>query len=107
MNEDAHIIVAAGLDDATIAFNLKSHVEVASTDKFKRDRIAVVGSAADPTAATKPTQSSDRLIFVAPGIKVTDSARAETTPDNATVTLPGAYSAAAIAGAGVAGTRRR
>lgn len=98
LNEDAHIIVAAGLDDTQIGADLKAHVESASTDKIKRDRIAVVGSALGATNATKPTQFSDRLIFVAPGIKVTDSAKAATTPDDSTVTLPGAYTAAAIAG---------
>jgi Phage tail sheath protein subtilisin-like domain/Phage tail sheath C-terminal domain len=98
INEDAHLIVAAGLDDATIAANLKAHVEAASTDKIKRDRIAIVGSALGATSATHSSQSSDRLIFVTPGLKVTDSAKAETTPDDANVILPGAYSAAAIAG---------
>lgn len=97
-NENVHIIVAAGLDDSKIGAELKAHVESASTDKFKRDRIAVVGSALPATKDTKPSQFSDRLIFVAPGIKVTDSAKAEATPDDSTVTLPGSYAAAAIAG---------
>lgn len=94
VNENAHIIVAAGQDNSVIGNELTAHVESASTDKIKRDRIAVVGSQADATLAqiTGHTLSSDRVIFVAPGIKATDAASGEE------VTLPGAYSAAAIAG---------
>lgn len=99
LNEAAHIIVAAGQDDATVGALLKSHVEAASTDKIRRDRITVVGSAAGPTAATKPSQFSDRLIFVTPGIKVVDSAKAaDPLVDDPSVVLPGAFAAAAIAG---------
>ena len=99
LNEDAHIIVAAGLDETVIGDELKAHVEAASNDKVKRDRIAVSGSAAGPTGATKPTQFSDRLIFVTPGIEVTDAAKAAD-PDieDPNVILPGSYTAAAIAG---------
>src|SRR5688572_3577920 len=46
LNEDAHIIVAAGLDETVIGDELKAHVEEASNDKVKRDRIAFSGSAA-------------------------------------------------------------
>jgi hypothetical protein len=99
LNEDAHIIVAAGQDEATIGADLKSHVEAASTDKVKRDRIAVAGSAANPVPTTTPTQFSDRLIFVTPGIKVTDIAKAaDPAIDDPSVVLSGAYTAAAIAG---------
>jgi hypothetical protein len=99
LNEDAHIIVAAGMDEAKIGDELKTHVEAASTDKVKRDRIAIAGSAANPTSNTKSVQSSDRLIFVTPGIKVNDAVKAAD-PDvtDASVILPGAYTAAAIAG---------
>jgi Phage tail sheath protein subtilisin-like domain/Phage tail sheath C-terminal domain len=99
LNEDAHIIVAAGLDESKIGDELKAHVEAASTDKVKRDRIAVSGSATAPTANTKPTQFSDRLIFVTPGIKISDSAKAaDPTISDPSVILPGAYTAAAVAG---------
>src|SRR6266542_3183041 len=99
LNEDAHIIVAAGLEEAKIGDELKTHVEAASTDKVKRDRIAVAGSAKDPTSATKSVQSSDRLIFVTPGIKVNDAAKAaDPAVTDASVVLPGAYTAAAVAG---------
>ncbi len=94
LNENAHIMVAAGLDDTVIADELKAHVEAASTDKLKHDRIAVVGSRANATLAqlTAHAVASDRMIFVAPGIKTTDSASSKP------VTLPGSYAAAAIAG---------
>jgi tail sheath protein len=101
LNEDAHIIVAAGLDETVIGDELKAHVEKASTDLIKRDRIAVAGSKASPTpdATTKPTQFSDRLIFVTPGIKVADEAKAaDPAITDPNVVLPGAYTAAAIAG---------
>ncbi|HEX8651026.1 MAG TPA: phage tail sheath C-terminal domain-containing protein [Pyrinomonadaceae bacterium] len=100
-NQNAHIIVAAGLSDDIIADELMAHVNAASTDKVKRDRIAVVGSRAAtappsaatfPAAARTPAVSSDRVVYVAPGIKVNDSAAKKE------VTLPGAYAAAAIAG---------
>jgi hypothetical protein len=94
LNENAHIIVAAGQDNTVIGNELTSHVESASTDKIKRDRIAVVGSqeGATLTQITSHTLNSDRVIFVAPGIKATDAASGEE------VTLPGSYTAAAIAG---------
>lgn len=101
LNEDTHIMLGAGQDE-TFGSELDKHCQKASTDVIKRDRIAVVGSKLqDPT---KPDQffddlrghtlASDRLIFVAPGIKATDSGA---TPP-VEVTLPGAYAAAAVAG---------
>lgn len=107
LNEDVHIIVAAGKDNAVIADALKAHVETASTDKIKRDRIAVVGSRAKLltedvsaflTVLRNHNVASDRMIFVAPGIKTTDAAKAAAGATDPSVTLPGAYAAAAIAG---------
>jgi len=93
LNEDAHLIVAAGRDDA-IADELKAHCEAASSDKIRRDRIGIVGSKVGATFndIRGHTLASDRLVFVAPGIKATDDASGKD------VTLPGAYAAAAIAG---------
>jgi hypothetical protein len=93
LNENVHIIIAAGRDDRDIGSTLQSHVAVASTDKIKHDRIAVVGG----SKITQPNNvghnlDSDRVIFVAPGIITTDAASGNT------VTLPGAYAATAIAG---------
>src|SRR5262249_34173013 len=44
LNEDAHIILAAGQDDQTAGAALDRHCQQASTDVIKRDRIALVGS---------------------------------------------------------------
>lgn len=93
LNEDAHIIVAAGKDD-TFGDELNAHCQNASTDAIARDRIAVVGSAPGATvdAIRGHNLDSDRLIFVAPGIRTNDAASGQE------VTLPGAYAAAAVAG---------
>jgi hypothetical protein len=103
LDVDAHIIVAAGMDNTVIGNELKSHVEDASDDKTKRDRIAVVG-----TRGLNPGESAsafasdvitnlgagvgDRMILVTPGLKATDSTSGKE------VTLPGSYAAAAVAG---------
>lgn len=94
LNEDAHIIVAAGMDAAGVADELLAHVQNASTDKMRRDRIAVVGSAVNATAAQIAGHSvaSDRVVYVGPGVRVTDAATSRK------VVLPGAYTAAAVAG---------
>jgi Phage tail sheath protein subtilisin-like domain len=91
-NEDAHIIVTAAQDDAAA---LKSHVELTSTDKLKRDRIAVFGSKAATSTPPSKAVTSDRVIQVTPGLKVKDAANL---PDKPEITLPAAYTAAAIAG---------
>ncbi|HXF40080.1 MAG TPA: phage tail sheath subtilisin-like domain-containing protein [Blastocatellia bacterium] len=101
LNEDVQIIVAAGQDDS-FAGELHKHCQKASGDLIKRDRIAVVGSALKGGQSTDTfldklrghNVASDRVIFVAPGIKAFDTAL---TPPK-TVTLPGAYAAAAAAG---------
>jgi hypothetical protein len=95
LNEEAHIIVAAGQDDK-LGNVLHKHCQLASTDAIKHDRIAVVGSklAATTDAIRAHTIDSDRVIFVAPGIRAMDSAAVPPIE----VTLPGAYTAAAIAG---------
>jgi hypothetical protein len=102
LDTDVHIIVAAGQSDALAGAALDAHCQKASDDVYKRDRIAVVGSA--PMGSSRSgyvdslignTLSSDRVIFVAPGIKTTSTAADEPLP---AVTLPGSYTAAAIAG---------
>lgn len=111
LDVDAHIIVAAGQTNTAAGAALDAHCQKASTDVFKRDRIAVVGSAFAKTT-TQPlttidavqyvdtlvgnTLASDRVIFAAPGITATSSAATDQ-PVNP-VTLPGAYTAAVIAG---------
>ncbi|WP_020392161.1 phage tail sheath subtilisin-like domain-containing protein [Kribbella catacumbae] len=96
---DAHIIVAAG-QDQSFGDDLAAHCAAASGDEIKRERIAVVGTAA---AADRPTflsdtsahsLNSDRLLFVGPGIGTTDRSQSPPVP----VVLPGTYAAAAVAG---------
>ncbi|HEV3469722.1 MAG TPA: phage tail sheath C-terminal domain-containing protein [Pyrinomonadaceae bacterium] len=100
LNEPVHIVVAAGQDDS-FGDELNAHVQSASTDTIKGDRIAVVGSRLGATVddLRGHTLDSDRLIFVAPGVKVTDTGlRPDGTISGDEVTLPGAYAAAAVAG---------
>lgn len=93
LNENAHIIVAAGQDDS-FGDELDAHVKEASSDVVKRDRIALVGSRLNASIddLRGHTLNSDRVIFVAPGIRTNDA------PSGQDVTLPGAYAAAAVAG---------
>lgn len=102
-NQNAHIIVAAGQADNVIGDEMLAHVNTSSTDLIKRDRIGVIGSRAKTAAqdasaflavAGTPAVTGDRIIYVIPGIKVTDAAAVP--PKE--VTLPGSYTAAAIAG---------
>ena len=110
LDVDAHIIVAAGQTNATSGAALDAHCQQASTDVYKRDRIAIVGSdfakqGSTPLQAQEiityvdtllgNTLSSDRVVFVAPGFLATSSAPGEA---GQTVLLPGAYTAAVIAG---------
>jgi hypothetical protein len=93
LNEEAHIIVAAGQDDSFGA-KLDQHCQLASTDTIQHERISVVGSRMSATVDDLRGHNldSDRVIFVAPGIQSTDAA------SGSEVTLPGAYTAAAVAG---------
>jgi hypothetical protein len=112
LNQDVQIVVAAGRD-RTFGNKLDSHCQKASTDVIKRDRIAVVGTELseprkrgdqpiDPNnqedvffeKVLGHSLDSDRVILVAPGIKATDTS----TDPAEEVTLPGAYTAAAVAG---------
>jgi hypothetical protein len=99
LNEDVQIIVAAGQDD-DFGGEMHKHCQKAASDLIKRDRIGLVGSdlkGADTTDTFLDklrghSVASDRVIFVAPGIKVFDAAASED------VILPGSYAAAAVAG---------
>jgi len=94
LNEDVHIIILAGQGGADARAALIAHVQNASGDLMRRERIGIIGS--DPSARltdlVAPAQDDGRLVFVGPGIKVTDAASKHE------VTLPGTYSAAAAAG---------
>jgi len=93
LNEDAHIILACGQAD-NIGAEVNAHCQTASTDAIRRDRIGVIGTAlAAPVDTIRGHNfDSDRLIYVAPGVTTNDSALRDS------VTLPGAYTAAAVAG---------
>lgn len=94
-NEPAFIIVGAGQDDSgTVAADLSAHVSSASSDANKRERIGVIGSAPGANLDTilGHTNNNDRIVFVAPGVTVSD---VET---GSPVTLSGGYAAAAVAG---------
>lgn len=91
--EPVNIAILAGLRVSDAAPILLGHVETAENNG--RDRIAVAGADADDpasVAANADSVSDDRLILVAPGVKVQDLAR------QAESSLPPAYAAAAIAG---------
>ena len=111
LDVDAHIILAAGQSAAQAGAALDAHCQKASTDVYKRDRIAIVGSDFASTSLSAPTPiqigtyvdtligntlGSDRVVFVAPGIQATSTAAADQ-PLNP-ITVPGAYAAAVIAG---------
>lgn len=91
INENVHIVVLAGQTSAT---GLITHCQNASGDLMKHERIGVIGSDPSNTRAelVAPPEDEGRLIFVGPGIKVTDGVSGRE------VTLPGSYSAAAVAG---------
>lgn len=94
-SEPAFIIVAAGQDNSgTIGADLTAHVTSASSDANKRERIGVIGS--EPGASLNDildhTLNSDRIVFVAPGVTVSDVVTGQA------VTLSGGYAAACVAG---------
>jgi Phage tail sheath protein subtilisin-like domain/Phage tail sheath C-terminal domain len=93
-NENVHIVVAAGMSADLIADKLLAHVQNASTDLNRRERIAVVGSkaVAGVQSVAEPSVTSGRVIYVAPGVRAGDAVAKKA------VELPGAYAAAAVAG---------
>jgi hypothetical protein len=95
LEQPVQIVVGAGRDRG-FGGALAAHCQVASSDSVKRDRIGLVGSSLGASLATlqQHNLSSDRLIFVAPGIRAVDAAANPPGP----VTLSGAYAAAAVAG---------
>lgn len=96
-NEIVNIVVLAGQgvtsDDTAMAALLEGHLK--TTAGIKRERMGVIGSgfvsgADDLDDIAAHAFNNDRLIFVAPGVSVTESGK--------TVQLPGGYTAGAIAG---------
>lgn len=88
-NELINIVVLAGqpASNGQIAAALQGHLNL--TTDSKRERIAVIGSngTTDVNAVAGHNLDSDRIIYVGPGIRISNSE-----------TLPGAYTAAAVAG---------
>lgn len=93
LTEDVQIVVLAGQGAPDMTSILQAHVQNASTDIIKRERIGVIGSvrSAARTDLVAPAQDEGRLVFVGPGIRTTEAS-------GLPVTLPGTYTAAAIAG---------
>jgi len=89
--QDVQIVVLAGEEMADI---LAAHVENASTDLMKHERIGVTGSknSARRSDLVARAQDDGRLVYVGPGLRVFDAVA------NREVTLDGTYSAAAVAG---------
>jgi len=90
-NEIINIVLLAGQDasNAEVLTKLQGHIEM--TAPIQRERIGIIGSDATTDDSIILDQvsviNSDRIIFVAPGIAVSNLE-----------TLPGAYTAAAVAG---------
>ncbi len=95
-NEVVNLVLLAGQDAATMAAILQAHLN--RTKQMRRERIGFIGSSADAgaDAIAAHTVADDRMVFVGPGIRVrvTDPA----TRQDREVDLPGAYTAAAVAG---------
>lgn len=99
-NEDVQIVVAAG-QDLDFADKLISHVDNASNDEVKRERIAIVGGKLNAPLKDIEAHKVDadgRLIVVAPGIEFTDAAAKDPDGNPKKIILPATYTAAAIAG---------
>jgi hypothetical protein len=88
-NELVNIVVLAGQDasNSEMVSALLGHIN--TTAEIRRERIAVLGSNGtdDLSAIAGHSLNSERVIFTAPGIQVAPQ-----------VKLPGAYTAAAVAG---------
>jgi len=91
------IVLVAGEGPAIAQAPLLAHLE--ATESAGAERIGVLGASAGVLATILSEAagvSNRRLIFVAPGIRVDDPARAG--ERNTTVVLPPAYAAALVAG---------
>ncbi|NER04741.1 MAG: phage tail protein [Okeania sp. SIO3C4] len=91
-NEIINIVVLAGQDES-LGSILEGHIKI--TEGIKRERIGIIGSSLENgkdnlNTIAQHTLKSDRLIFTAPGIL--------STSNNKQNKLPGAYTAAAVAG---------
>jgi phage tail sheath protein FI len=91
IKDDVNILIAPELSTADAVSVLAPIVEQAENNN--KDLIAVIGSDADAVDDIKgQVPDNDRIIFCAPGIETFDAAEKDL------VTLPGTYTAAAVAG---------
>lgn len=88
-NELVNIVVLAGqaASNGQIAAALMGHLNI--TTDTRRERIGIIGSngSTDVNTVAAHNLDSDRIVYVGPGIRISNSE-----------TLPGAYTAAAVAG---------
>jgi hypothetical protein len=91
IKDDVNILIAPQLSTEDAISVLGPILEQAENNQ--KDVIAVIGSDADDMTSIKAqVTDNDRIIFCAPGIETFDSAEKDL------VTLPGTYTAAAVAG---------
>jgi hypothetical protein len=90
--QDVQIVVLAGSGGPDHTAALIEHVRNASSDVLKHERIAIIGS--DPSRTRQqlvaPAQDDGRLVFAGPGLRTSEG--------GLPTTLPGTYTAAAVAG---------
>ena len=88
-NEIVNIVLLAGQDDSNAQMRTALLGHINTTNQIQRERMAIMGSAvdADLNTISGHALNSDRVIFVAPGIDLGNKK-----------SLPGAYTAAAVAG---------
>lgn len=91
LKEEINLLIAPELDTATATTVLKAAVNSAETNA--RDVIAIIGADADTVTEINAQVNADkRLVLCTPGVQAYDTAADQT------VTLPGNYTAAAVAG---------
>ncbi|GAA5528147.1 phage tail sheath C-terminal domain-containing protein [Herpetosiphon gulosus] len=97
-NEIVNLVLLAGQDNSNVGMANALIAHLTTTAGIKRERIGLIGSALgdDIAKISGHSYASDRLIFVAPGIKSSVSDPATQTVSQ--VSLPGSYLAAAVAG---------
>ena len=87
---DVNIVLLAGQDASKVDMNTVLLGHINSTKEIKRERIGLTGcddSNDSDSIITQKTFAEDRIIFVGPGLHLSNGAK-----------LPGAYTAAAVAG---------
>ncbi|HVG97263.1 MAG TPA: phage tail sheath subtilisin-like domain-containing protein [Chloroflexota bacterium] len=98
--EAANIVVLAGQTLSDAADVLAGHLD--GMENQGKERLGIIGAGlgADRAALLNDanTVANDRIVFVAPGVRAVDAAASQAQRRRVLVTLPGAYTAAAVAG---------